>query len=129
MYQYEVDVLRVVDGDTIDVMVDLGFDIKTKKRVRLYGINAPETRTRDKDEKVRGYESKEFLINFLKNKQEIILNSLDIGKYGRVVGEIIVDGINANKLRHNTHFVEKNFYYIITKSIFGKSAFNNFEFI
>lgn len=98
MYQYEVDVLRVVDGDTIDVMVDLGFDIKTKKRVRLYGINAPETRTRDRDEKVRGYESKEFLINFLKNKQEIILNSLDIGKYGRVVGEIIVDGINANKL-------------------------------
>jgi len=110
MYQYEVEVLRVVDGDTIDVMIDLGFDIRVKKRVRLYGINAPETRTRDKREKEKGNKSKKFLIEYLSNKQQIILNSLDIGKYGRVVGEIIADGINANKvLVSEGHAVEVDY--------------------
>ncbi len=54
MYEYACTVERVVDGDTIDVTLDLGFDILHKCRVRLYGIDTPESRTRDKDEKVRG---------------------------------------------------------------------------
>ena len=54
MYEYSCTVDRVVDGDTIDVILDLGFDVSFKTRVRLYAIDTPETRTRDKDEKVRG---------------------------------------------------------------------------
>ena len=54
MYEYSCTVDRVVDGDTIDVILDLGFDILYRSRVRLYGIDTPESRTRNKDEKVRG---------------------------------------------------------------------------
>ena len=53
MYEYKCEVTRVVDGDTIDVIIDCGFSILHKTRVRLYGIDTPESRTRDKDEKVR----------------------------------------------------------------------------
>ena len=55
MYEYNVEVLRVIDGDTIDVMIDLGFDVWVKNRLRLEGIDAPETRTRDLEEKKLGY--------------------------------------------------------------------------
>ena len=61
MYEYNCTVNRIVDGDTIDVTLDLGFSVLYKSRVRLYGIDTPESRTRDKDEKVRGLLSKEFL--------------------------------------------------------------------
>ena len=54
MYEYKCEVTRVVDGDTIDVIADLGFSILHKCRVRLFGIDTPESRTRDLDEKVRG---------------------------------------------------------------------------
>ena len=54
MYEYGCTVTRVVDGDTVDVILDLGFSILHKCRVRLYGIDTPESRTRDKDEKARG---------------------------------------------------------------------------
>ena len=60
MYEYNCTVNRIVDGDTIDVTLDLGFSVLYKSRVRLYGIDTPESRTRDKDEKVRGLLSKEF---------------------------------------------------------------------
>ena len=58
MYKYNAKLDRVVDGDTIDAMVDLGFDIWTHKRIRLLGIDAPETRTKDLEEKERGFETK-----------------------------------------------------------------------
>ena len=54
MYNYKISVLKVVDGDTIDAEIDLGFDIKVKKRIRFLGMNAPESRTRDLEEKARG---------------------------------------------------------------------------
>ena len=54
MYEYSAQVLRVVDGDTVDVLIDCGFSTFKKERVRLYGIDAPESRTRDKEEKIRG---------------------------------------------------------------------------
>ena len=58
MYQYKVKLDRVIDGDTIDCMIDLGFDVSTKKRIRFLGINTPESRTRDLEEKKRGLEAK-----------------------------------------------------------------------
>jgi micrococcal nuclease len=100
MYEYNCTVTRVVDGDTIDVILDLGFSILHKCRVRLYGIDTPESRTRDKDEKVRGKLAAKYLKDSIKNGTEIILRSKlkdSKGKYGRVLGEIIVDNININQ--------------------------------
>ena len=86
-YMYKVHVIRVVDGDTVDVEVDLGFDIKIKKRVRLHGIDAPEIRTRDKQEKIAGYKSKEFLEQVVKDNDGMFyMSSQDKGKYGRCIG-------------------------------------------
>jgi len=100
MYEYNCTVTRVVDGDTIDVILDLGFSVLHKCRVRLYGIDTPESRTRDKDEKVRGKLAAKYLEDSIKNGTEIILRSKlkdSKGKYGRVLGEIIVDNININQ--------------------------------
>jgi endonuclease YncB( thermonuclease family) len=94
MYEYGCTVERVVDGDTIDVVLDLGFDIRFKSRVRLYGIDTPESRTRDKDEKVRGKMAATFLKNAV-DKGTKIKDSR--GKYGRVLGNVIVDGLNINE--------------------------------
>ena len=93
MYEYNAKILRVVDGDTVDVLIDLGFDTHVKKRVRLYGINAYESRTRDKDEKVKGLAAKARLKELLKsNKDTVILKSHGVGKFGRCLGELFVDG-------------------------------------
>ena len=100
MYEYNCTVTRVVDGDTIDVIFDLGFSILHKCRVRLYGIDTPESRTRDKDEKARGKLAAKYLEDSINNGTEIILRSKlkdSKGKYGRVLGEIIVDNININQ--------------------------------
>ena len=86
-YIYRITVTRVVDGDTGDAIVHLGFDITLKKRIRLHGIDCPETRTRDKAEKVRGYAAKEFLQSIVDSHQgQLYLQSIDKGKYGRCVG-------------------------------------------
>jgi len=92
MYKYNAKVLRVVDGDTLDAMVDLGFDTWVKKRVRLAGLNAYESRTRDKVEKMKGLAAKMRLTAVLdENNNEIILTSVGVGKYGRCLGEIQVN--------------------------------------
>jgi len=91
MFEYNAKLDRVVDGDTIDCIIDLGFDIHFKTRVRLLGINAPESRTRDKEEKKRGLAAKQWLIDLLKEHHSKfrIETSLDKkGKYGRVLGII-----------------------------------------
>ena len=72
MYEYKCEVDRVVDADTVDVIIDWGFSIFHKARVRMYGIDTPESRTRDKDEKARGLMSKDFLSNMLKKGDVII---------------------------------------------------------
>jgi len=100
MYEYNCTVTRVVDGDTIDVILDLGFSVLHKCRVRLYGIDTPESRTRNKDEKARGKLAAKYLEDSIKNGTEIILRSKlkdSKGKYGRVLGEIVVDNININQ--------------------------------
>ena len=90
MYRYKVYVTRVVDGDTVDVDIDLGFGMVYKKqRVRMKGIDTPESRTRDLEEKKFGLASKEFLKAQLYG-QEIELVSHDKGKFGRILGELFI---------------------------------------
>ena len=103
MYEYNAELIRVVDGDTVDCWVDLGFDIRIKERVRLAGIDAPETRTRDLEEKAKGLKSKDWLISALsEDNTKFILrtNSFDSkGKYGRTIGTIFLkNGTNINEL-------------------------------
>jgi len=99
MYEYGCQVDRIVDGDTVDVILDLGFSILHKCRVRLYGIDTPESRTRDLDEKARGKLASKFLADAINNGKKVVLRSKlkdSKGKYGRVLGEIVVDDININ---------------------------------
>ena len=101
MHEYKVKIRRIVDGDTIDVDIDLGFNmILSKQRIRLYGIDTPESRTRDKEEKFYGKLSAKFLKEQCKNSSEIFLKTyLDKkGKFGRILGELIVEGVNINKM-------------------------------
>jgi micrococcal nuclease len=94
MYEYRIKCVdRIVDGDTIDVTLDLGFDIHHKTRVRLYGINTPEKRTRDLEEKKRGYAASERLAELLRTestssetRSDIVLQTKEKGKYGRYLG-------------------------------------------
>ena len=91
MYRYNVTVTRVVDGDTVDVDIDLGFGMTYKKqRVRMMGIDTPESRTRDLEEKFYGKQSKYFLEGLLKDKKVQLL-SHDKGKFGRILGELFVN--------------------------------------
>ena len=99
MYEYQCEVKRIVDGDTVDVIIDLGFSIHFSTRVRLYGIDTPESRTRDKDEKVRGFLSKDYLKEWLDQGGVIIRTYRDKkGKFGWVLGEMVVGGRNINLL-------------------------------
>jgi micrococcal nuclease len=96
MYEYRVkSVIAVVDGDTIDVDIDLGFDISITKRVRLAGIDTPESRTKDKAEKTLGLEVKEHLKKKLKEAKLIVIKTElpdSTEKYGRVLGWLFLDG-------------------------------------
>jgi len=89
MYEYKVKVLKVIDGDTIDVDIDLGFNTTlTKKRIRLYGIDTPESRTRNKEEKQRGLLSKNYLLLKCPIGEYVTLKSHGVGKFGRILGEL-----------------------------------------
>jgi len=94
MYNYNAKCIRVVDGDTIDAEIDLGFDIKVTKRIRLGGINAPESRTRNKVEKKLGLAAKERLKEMLEGAANCFeLESKELGKFGRVIGKLHIDKI------------------------------------
>ena len=100
MYEYSCKVERVVDGDTVDVVLDLGFDIQYKSRVRLYGIDTPESRTRNKDEKARGKMAGAFLKEAVDAGKKVVIQTKlkdSRGKFGRVLGDVVVDGVNINK--------------------------------
>ena len=100
MYEYNCTIDRVVDGDTVDVTIDLGFKIYHKARVRMYGIDTPESRTRDLDEKARGILSKSFLQDVLVQSNKVIIKTQKDakGKFGRILGELYVNDININQL-------------------------------
>tara|TARA_R100000808_G_C2137687_1_gene145776 strand:- start:829 stop:1197 length:369 start_codon:yes stop_codon:yes gene_type:complete len=95
MYNYKISPLRVIDGDTIDAEIDLGFDVKIKKRIRFMGINTPESRTRDLEEKARGLAAKDRVKALLEGCDNITLNSHGVGKFGRCLGEIMLDKVDG----------------------------------
>ena len=107
MYQYKATLNRIIDGDTIDVNVDLGFDVKIKQRVRLYGIITPEVRTKELKEKQKGIEATEYLKKILPKEFFIhtILNKR--GKYGRILGVIWVKEENINERMVNEGYATK----------------------
>jgi micrococcal nuclease len=96
MYEYYVrKVENVVDGDTIDVLIDLGFDILFQSRVRLAGIDTPESRTKDLKEKALGLESKEYLKKHLKDAKSVVIKTEKMDsseKYGRILGWVYING-------------------------------------
>ena len=96
MYEYFVkEVKNVVDGDTIDVVIDLGFDILFASRVRLAGIDTPESRTTDKAEKALGIEAKEYLKKQLKDAKSVVIRTEKMDsseKYGRILGWVYING-------------------------------------
>ena len=99
MYEYNAKLDRVVDGDTVDAMIDLGFDTWVHKRIRLLGIDAPETRTRDLDEKAQGLATIARLTGLLESANGMFtLQSHGVGKYGRCLGTIIIEDENINEL-------------------------------
>jgi len=95
MYEYRVkQVVKVVDGDTIDVVIDLGFDISYTSRVRLAGIDTPESRTTDAREKILGVEVKEYLKKALEGATDIVIRTEKVDsseKYGRILGWLFVN--------------------------------------
>jgi micrococcal nuclease len=106
MYEYKCKVTRVVDGDTVDALIDLGFDIKYSSRVRLYGIDTPESRTRDKDEKARGKMASAYLKEAVDNGDTVVLRtklSDSRGKFGRVLASVVVDDVDINEAMIENH--------------------------
>ena len=89
MFEYDAEVIKIVDGDTLDARIDLGFNVHVNKRIRLHGIDTWESRTRDKAEKVKGLAAKARLKELLKlEKNKFKLISHGTGKFGRVLGDI-----------------------------------------
>ena len=115
MYEYRVKIIKVVDGDTVDVDIDLGFGVWLKKqRIRLFGIDTPESRTRDKEEKKYGLAAKAFLKDHLKIGTPYLRTHKDgKGKFGRILGELWVEEFNEThnvsaKTNLNVLMIEKH---------------------
>ena len=118
---YSAKLQRVVDGDTCDALIDLGFDTWVKKRIRFYGVDTWESRTRNLEEKKKGLAAKEFTKDLLENSDEgkFLLKSHGVGKYGRVLGELFVKGHDTSVnelLKENGH---ASAYYGGKKKVFG----------
>jgi len=97
-YVYRCTVTRVVDGDTVDVNIDLGFNMVNVDRVRLLGIDTPESRTRNKKEKFLGLASKARLKELLKGQKVFLKTTKDgTGKFGRILGSLYVGDTNINE--------------------------------
>jgi len=112
MYQYRAKLIRVVDGDTVDAMIDCGFSTYKKERIRLYGIDTPECRTRDKEEKKRGLAAKARLKELIKEgKNEFIVETTidKKGKYGRLLGELFAlsPNLSGAGLSYNKTLLEE----------------------
>jgi len=108
LYYYSAKIIKVYDADTVTAIVDCGFSIKLKIRVRLHGINAPEVRGKERPE---GLKSRDYLRSLILNKNVIIETIKDKkGKYGRYIGTIHLDGKNINELLvENKYAVKKDY--------------------
>jgi len=99
MYRYEATIRRWVDGDTVDVDIDLGFGlVYSNQRLRLYGINAPEQRTRDLVEKEKGLAATAYVNEQAPVGSKVVIKTYKDDKYGRILGEIFVGDKNLNTL-------------------------------
>ena len=108
---YSAKLVRVVDGDTADAMIDLGFNTWVKKRMRFFGVDTWESRTRNLEEKKKGLAAKDYVKDLLENSDEgkFLLKSHGVGKYGRVLGELFVKGSEKSVnelLKDNGHAYE-----------------------
>ena len=115
-YIYRAKLERVVDGDTIDALIDVGFDIWVKKRIRYKGIDTWESRTRDLDEKKKGLAAKarnKELLESLSNKSGYFrIKSYGTGKYGRVLADIFVQDKEGNSINVNQQLIKEGHAYI-----------------
>ena len=119
MYEYRCKLVKVIDGDTMDIDIDLGFNVWLKnERVRLHGIDTPESRTRDLEEKKYGLAAKQYAIKFLDDEWLTLkINKYDSkGKFGRILGELWRTSEFADQSL-NTYMIEK--YHAVT--YFGQS--------
>tara|TARA_Y100001951_G_C11203833_1_gene218719 strand:- start:42 stop:377 length:336 start_codon:yes stop_codon:yes gene_type:complete len=94
--EFKAKVKRVVDGDTLDVEIDLGFHLTLSERIRLIGVDTPETRTSDPVEKANGLKSKEFVTGFCRDGN-VVLQVHGFGKFGRPLADLYVDGVCLNE--------------------------------
>jgi len=115
-YIYRGKLERVVDGDTIDALIDVGFDIWVKKRIRYKGIDAWESRTRNLEEKTKGLEAKarnkELLETVSSKPGYFRLKSYGVGKYGRVLGEIFIQDVNGDQMCINDQLTIEGHAYV-----------------
>jgi micrococcal nuclease len=106
-YSYRVkSITKIIDGDTFDCIMDLGFDVLLEARVRMYGIDTEESRTRDLEEKKFGLLAKKWLVEHLEGVKDIIISTeLDNekGKFGRVLGTVWAEGTNINSKMIDEH--------------------------
>jgi micrococcal nuclease len=108
MYTYKAKLIRVIDGDTIEASVDLGFGLRYQMLIRLHGINTPETRTKDLKEKKAGMTAKKRLQEIMNDCDGIFtLKSHGIGKYGRCIGTLIIKNVDVNMLLLEEGHAEK----------------------
>ena len=115
-YIYRGKLDRVVDGDTIDAMIDVGFNIWLKKRVRFKGIDTWESRTRNLEEKAKGLEAKARLIELLDKVSAkpgfFRIRSYGVGKYGRLLGELFIMDNDGNQININNKLIEEGHAYV-----------------
>ena len=119
-YIYNARLIRVVDGDTADAWIDFGFYISVKKRIRFMGVDTWECRTRNLEEKALGLKAKAYTKEMLeRNEGNFLVKSHGVGKYGRLLGELFVEGEETSLnelLKENGHAYE---YDGGTKKVFG----------
>ena len=105
MYEYSATLVKIVDGDTVDVLIDLGFNTTKKERVRLLGIDTPESATKDLVEKKLGLEAKEYIIQWFTKNTPFRLQTTKDDKYGRILG--VFTGLDGKTL--NTRLVDEGY--------------------
>ncbi len=97
MYTYNARLIRVIDGDTVDLEIDLGFDLSVRQRLKLYGVGTPDSRSADSNTKQKGLEAKQRLTELLPRQFKIITILNKRGKYGRVLGTIFITEKDTGK--------------------------------
>ena len=113
-YGYKCKLDRVVDGDTCDALIDLGFDTYVKKRIRFYGVDTWESRTRNLEEKKKGLAAKAYVEDLLKNSDngKFSIISHGVGKYGRVLGELFVKDVEEKEINVNQTLIDEGHAYL-----------------